>query len=122
MVTRKLQLTSVLISKLNLEISVETALSTWYRNIRINGGYRLSDAGYTALDQCSVESWYVTVEDFRKTIDKKTLLQLDQKIQYPYYLDYKNKKIVFFSSKDALMAGLYGDLKTWLMNCESRKP
>jgi hypothetical protein len=44
------------------------------------------------------------------------LLELDRKMQYPYFIDYKNKRMIMFSSRDAMMATLYGDLATWLKN------
>ena len=31
-----------------------------------------------------------------------------------YFIDYKNQRLIMFSSRDAMMATLYGDLAAWL--------
>jgi hypothetical protein len=120
MSNRKLNLTSTLIQELDLPIDLHQALTTWYKNIRTNGGYRLTDVGYITLNNGEIESWSIDIADIKKIINKKTLLDLDRKIQYPYYLDFKNKKLILFSSKEAVMVSLYGDLQNWLNNLQSR--
>lgn len=120
MSNRKLNFTLTLIHELDLPIDLHQALTKWYKNIRTNGGYRLTDIGYTTLNNGEIESWSVDLNDIKKIINKKTLLDLDRKIQYPYYLDFKNKKLILFSSKEAVMVLLYGDLQNWLNNLQSR--
>jgi hypothetical protein len=46
------------------------------------------------------------------------LLDLDHKLKHPYYLHiYKhNVDLIFFDSKEAMLANLYGDLKKFLDN------
>ncbi len=49
-----------------------------------------------------------------KKINKKTILELDRKLQWPYYIDTKKRQIIFFSSREAMLATLYGDLGSFL--------
>jgi hypothetical protein len=44
-------------------------------------------------------------------------LLLDRKLQAPYYIEIEKKlarRLIMFSSREAMMATLYGDLKTFL--------
>ena len=101
--------------------TLKEALSWWWINIRGEGGYRLSKFGYQSFVIAELESWSVGMDDIRSRMDKRLLLDLDHKLKYPYYIDYKNKQIVFYSSKEAMMAQLYGSITDWLNNYESRK-
>ena len=50
-------------------------------------------------------------------VTKRTILQLDRQLSAPYYISVKkagSPKIVFFSSREAMMASLYGDIRSWL--------
>jgi hypothetical protein len=55
---------------------------------------------------------------FRSRVTKKIILDLDRKMEWPYYLDFnvrkKRRRIVFFGSREAMMAAMYGDLEKWL--------
>jgi hypothetical protein len=101
---------------------LEEALVSWWSNIRAAGGLRLTVHGYHAFRAAELESWAVEMEDIKITINKKLLLELDRKLKYPYFIDYKNKKVIFYSSKEALMAQIFGSIKAWLDNYESRGP
>ena len=56
--------------------------------------------------------------DIPEQIRPKLLVQLDQRLQDPYYLniDRKNPSIKFYGSKEAFLANLYGDLNQFLEN------
>ena len=99
-------------------ININHAINTWYYNIRERGGFRLTAIGYTALKAAAVESWSIPLEI--KDIDKKGLLTMDRNLQWPYFIDLSHRRLVLFSSRDAVMATLYGDVKQWLVNLESR--
>ena len=113
----KNELTQTLVELLpdSLSVTTEKALKTWYYNIRSSGGLRLTDNGYKALQFLEIESWIVPIE-IKKNLNKKGLLTLDRKLTFPYYIDLKNKQIVMFSSKEAMLATLYGDLQKFLDN------
>ena len=104
---------------------IDQAMITWWANIRPEGGLRLTTHGYEILhDILRLESWALDLTDtndsktFRSRITKKVILDLDRKLEWPYYLDFnprkKTKRIVFFGSREAMMATMYGDLGQWL--------
>ena len=105
--------------------SVDQAMITWWANIRRDGGMRLTTHGYRIMhDVLKIESWALDLTDaddpgpFRSRMTKKTILDLDRKLEWPYYLDFnsrkKTRRIVFFGSREAMMATMYGDLELWL--------
>lgn len=96
--------------------AVDQAIMAWFRNIRLTGGLRLTDAGYQALEFLQLEQWTVPIADPRTTLTKSLLLALDRKLQYPYYIDYRKKQLIFFSSREAMLATLYGDIAQFLRN------
>ena len=102
-------------------ITVEEAMVLWYTNIRNNGGFRLTANGHQVMKILSLDSWPVELGDIKITMDKNLLLDLDRKLTYPYFIDYKNKQIVFYSSREAVMATMYGSVKNWLANMPQRK-
>jgi hypothetical protein len=102
-------------------ITFDEAMVLWYTNIRNNGGFRLTQNGYQALKILALESWSVPLNDIKITMDKNLLLSLDRKLTYPYFIDYKKKEIVFYSSKEAVMATMYGNIKNWLDNTPQRR-
>jgi hypothetical protein len=102
-------------------LSVEEAMVLWYTNIRNNGGFRLTQNGLQAMKILGLESWSVPLNDIKITMDKNLLLSLDRKLTWPYFIDYKKKEIVFYSSKEAVMATMYGSIKNWLDNMPQRK-
>ena len=102
-------------------LSIEEALVLWYTNIRNNGGFRLTQNGLLAMKILGLESWSVPLNDIKITMDKNLLLALDRKLTWPYFIDYKKKEIIFYSSKEAVMATMYGSIKNWLDNMPQRK-
>lgn len=102
-------------------ITLEEAMLHWYTNIRNNGGFRLTVFGYQAMKILGLESWSVELTDIKITMDKTMLLDLDRKLTYPYFIDYKNKVIIFYSSKEAMMATMYGSIKNWLDQMPQRR-
>jgi hypothetical protein len=105
--------------------STDQAMVTWWTNIRRDGGMRLTHHGYEIMhDVLKIESWQLDLSEqetngaWRARVDKRMILDLDRKLEWPYYLDFnarkKTRRIVFFGSKEAMMATMYGDLKRWL--------
>ncbi len=93
---------------------VDSAIKSWFQNIRPQGGFRLTRAGYDALVMLNIDCWSLDLE--RHRITKRDLLTLDHHLAYPYYIDSKNKSIVLFSSREAMMATLYGNIAVWLQS------
>ena len=122
MSNRKLSITLGLLEKLpeDRHEPWDQALVTWWANIRPEGGLRLTRHGYEILhDVLQYESWSLDlVNPTNITISKRVVLDLDRKLEWPYYLDFnprkKTRRIVFFGSREAMMATMYGDLARWL--------
>ena len=99
--------------------TLDEALFDWYVNIRDSGGLRLTAEGFRVLSQTlEIQHWNLPVEP--KTITKRVLLDMDRKIAFPFYLNIRGKKIIFFSSREAMMATMYGDIAAWLNGCVPR--
>lgn len=117
MYTTKLEITKVLLESLPQDhgVDLDWALSHWWVNIRANGGLRLTDMGYQCLKNLSVKSYSIDLDPM--TFDRRVVLELDRKMQAPYYIEFSKripKKLIMFSSREAMMATLYGDIVTWL--------
>lgn len=93
---------------------------TWWANIRQDGGLRLTHAGFEMMhDVLRLESWELDLTNRpRPVMTKKLILDMDRKLEWPYYLDFnprkKRNRVVFFSSREAMLATLYGDLESFL--------
>jgi hypothetical protein len=103
----------------------DRAMKTWWANIRPQGGLRLTQHGYHIMHEIlQLESWQMDLSGTdpshpsRNQMTKKIILDLDRKMTWPYYLDFnarkKRRRIVFFGSREAMMAAMYGDLERWL--------
>ena len=122
MPNRKLNITLGLLEQLpeDRREPWEQALVTWWANVRPEGGLRLTKHGYEILhDVLQYESWSLDLNTPTSiTISKRIVLDLDRKLEWPYYLDFsprkKTRRIVFFGSREAMMATMYGDLSRWL--------
>ena len=114
----KSNLTQTLINHLpdDHKVTLEDALLYWYYNIRDSGGLRLTQHGFQAFKILGLESWAIPLDDLKKTISKSILLELDRKMTYPYYIDFKNKKLICYSSKEAMYLNLYPSLSEFLKN------
>ena len=132
MQNRKLSITLGLLEKLPEQDREpwDQALVTWWANIRPEGGLRLTRHGYEILhDRLGLECWCLDLANentfYRARISKRTILDLDRKLEWPYYLDFnprkKTRRIVFFGSREAMMATMYGDLERWLATIQAAK-
>jgi hypothetical protein len=114
------QFTRDLVKKLDVDFGItdKIAMKTWWHNIRPSGGMRLTHAGYLILGRVLDLKQYTF--DINPTIlNNNVLLDLDRKIQTPYYIMAKNAmpyKIVLFGDKEAMLITLYGDLIKFLNN------
>jgi hypothetical protein len=117
----KRQLTRELIALLPEEqrISVDSALPSWWFNLRKTGGLRLTKAGYDVFTKDLDLAHYEYAIDNPMLFNQQTILDLDRKMQMPYYIHAVKgmpKKIIFFSSKEAVMINLYKNLQQFLDN------
>lgn len=116
----KLKLTQAIVNQLptGSEMDVDTAMKTWWYNIRASGGLRLTELGYFTFKKIvDLESYSMDIN--WETFDRTTILKLDRQLQMPYYIEVNKKipkNIIFFGAKEAMLARLYGDLDKFLSN------
>lgn len=117
----KLKLTEELVAQLPeyQRISVDSARVAWWYNIRPLGGLRLTTQGWFALaEDLDLEFYEYRIDDPLK-FNQHTILDLDRKLEMPYYIIYSKgipKSVVFFDSRDAVLVNLYGSLEKFLDN------
>ena len=115
------KLTHDLVGRLDTDLGIteKIAMKTWWHNIRSTGGLRLTHAGYLIFDRVLDLTHYTFDITDPKSMNSDRLLEMDRKIQSPYYIMTKQmipKQIVIFGSSEAVMINLYGDFKRWLDN------
>lgn len=116
----KKKLTETLVQQLDpdLGVTVEWAMSTWWYNLRAGGGLRLTDLGYKAFTQLlNIEHYNYKIDPH--DLDSRLAIAMDRRLQQPYYIVTKKKipvQIIFFGSKEAMMANLYGNIKKFIDN------
>jgi hypothetical protein len=116
----KLKLTTHLAGLLPPELgyTTEVAFAEWWYNPKKTGGMRLTHVAYTLfIDNLCMKGYEMDIQPGELSL--KMLVDLDRKLQEPYYIDVTGKipkKIVFFGSKEAMIAKLYGNIKLFLKN------
>ena len=115
------QLTHNLVQQLDPDLGITDtiAMKTWWHNIRSTGGMRLTHEGYHMLDQVLKLSHYSFDITDPKNMTSDRLLEMDRKIQSPYYIMAKHtvpRKVVLFGSAEAVAVNLYGSFERWLDN------
>lgn len=80
---------------------------------------RLTGLGYVSLvKDLELEHYEYTIDD-PMIFNQHMILDLDRKMQMPYYIHAVKgipKKIVFFGSREAVMINLYRNLQQFLDN------
>lgn len=80
---------------------------------------RLTRQGYEIFSKTlSLEHHEFVIADPLQ-LNQKVILDLDRKMQMPYYIHAVKgvpKSIVFFGNKEAMMVNLYGNLRKFLDN------
>ena len=92
----------------------KSAFFSWWYNTREKGGMRLTSTGFSVMKKLEFEYWNFELPKEHRRKNKRIILGLDRNLQWPYY--YGTKQISFFSSRDAMMANLVGNLEQWLKN------
>jgi hypothetical protein len=116
----KIEITRHLINKLPPgSWTLEEARLAWWYNFRDNGGMRLTRKGYEVfVKDLDIEFYEFTIPENTK-FNQRLVLSLDRKLQMPYYIQrdrHRVNKLIFFSSREAVLANLYGDLEKFLNN------
>jgi hypothetical protein len=113
-------LTRLLLEQLppHLRIEEKQALVVWWHNIRRTGGLRLTLTGFQTLSQVLELDHYRTELGNNYAVTNRLIVRMDRVLQMPYYVDFDRSKktaaVVFFGSKEAMLARLYGDIDRFL--------
>ena len=116
----KVELTRQLVAKLPPDTwTVDQARITWWYNFRDSGGMRLTKSGYDAfVNELDIEYYEFTIPETTR-FNQRMILALDRRLQMPYYIKvekHRVAKLIFFGSREAVLASLYGDLEKFLDN------
>lgn len=92
----------------------EEALSSWWQDIRSDGGLRLSPEGCILFKKLGIASYEFEIPR-NTSVLPNTLLTLGNKLTCPYYIAIgKTPMLVLFGSKEATMYSLYGDINRFI--------
>jgi len=118
MKSKKLDITKTVLKAIAAEelISLDRASLAWWQNFRNNGGFRLTAEGYDIFKN-NFDSYAIKIEN-PHLITSRVLLQLDKKLDYPYYLAKNRKTLYLFGSKEAMTIVMYGDVVMYLKNLQ----
>lgn len=99
------------------ERSFDTVFVQMWRNIREDGGYRLTDQGNEWLRELGMKSYVIPLPNDNSMAQSlhtgSLLLGLDRKLKAPYHL--KNRRLSIFDDSISVQLLLYGgDLKSYL--------
>lgn len=97
--------------------SFDTIYINMWRNIREDGGYRLTEKGFEWLNEMGLKCYTITLStNPHSSPDIKTgniLLSLDRQLKAPYFI--KNNKLSIFDDSICTQLILYGgDIKAYL--------
>ena len=80
---------------------------------------RLTHEGYNAfVNELDLECYEFHIPEKTK-FSQRTVLELDRRLNMPYYIKrdrHRVSKLIFFSSREAVLVNLYGDLEKFLQN------
>lgn len=105
----KIEITKKVLEILNPEYKdadYRAAIKTWWQNPRNkdNGGLRLTDVGYNALNRAGLKDYYVKFES-PIFYSNQLIIWLDNLIDCPFYIT--NKGIYVFGEKMAVQLVLF---------------
>lgn len=111
-----------LINPDHTENDLDTAMATWWQNIRSTGGYGLSYAGSRAFDKAEIG--HTEFEDGPSSHmgNMSRNLSLDRKMLVPYYFysDKKTRKIKVYDDRVALLITLHENIGSYLQTLDLR--
>jgi hypothetical protein len=129
--TIKTRITKAILEQLpECKLSPESALKTFWLDIRNEGGLRLSDNGDKAFTEAEIESFEFPFR-LKKITDKEPIysyqnlmLDLSLKVPCPYFIGRHKPTepyIKIYDSKVAVMISLYGGIYEYLRNSQIKR-
>jgi hypothetical protein len=131
MISLKRRITQAILDQINNDrYDLDSAMKTFWLDIRNEGGLRLSDIGDKVFEQADIEYFEFPFR-LQKITDKEPIysyqnlmLDLSIKMPCPYYITRKKPNEPFiriYDSKIAIMINLYGDIYEYLRNTQIRR-
>ena len=78
-----------------------------------NGGFRLTPEGYEVMcKEMGHPGWSFAVT--REQLNTRMLLDLDQRVECPFFIDHRRGQVFLFGSAESMMVRLQGDLGRWV--------
>lgn len=103
----------------NSGLTAEEVYPLWWKNIREDGGWRLTTLGYQVMSEhLKIEKYFYSFPELY-IVTPHLLLKLDRKLKNPYYVLETKKiptQIIFFGSKEAMLLNLYGNIEKFIDN------
>lgn len=85
-----------------------------WRNIKPDGGYRLTQLGFEVLRELGIKHFNIRIKGDWVN-NGNNILAMDRFLEDPYFIDNRRQQIVVFSEELATQLMLYsGDLKAFL--------
>lgn len=128
----KRRITKAIIEQTGNEYSfdIDTAMRTFWLDIRNEGGLRLTDVGDSFFKRADIETFEFPFR-LKRITDKEPIysyqnlmLDLSLKVPCPYYIGRHKPNepfIKIYDSKIAMMINLYGDIYEYLRNSQLRR-
>lgn len=128
----KRRITKAIIEQTGSENSfdIDTAMRTFWLDIRNEGGLRLTDVGDSFFKRADIESFEFPFR-LQRITDKEPIysyqnlmLDLSLKVPCPYYIGRHKPNepyIKIYDSKIAMMINLYGNIYEYLRNSQLRR-
>lgn len=107
--------TKVFLKELNISINetnVKDYLPLWWKNLRQNGGLRLTDQGLEILEQIGLATYDIPFPKEMPFLTTQVVIFLDNFIDCPYYIT-KNSIIVTTEKKAVELSLFAGDLRKY---------
>jgi hypothetical protein len=89
---------------------------TWFYDVRKKGGWRLTKSGLAAMKMAGIQHWRVDLD--LKKVNQQLILEMNRKIQSPYFISTRPPELWLFSDREAVMAQLYGEIPLWLKSLD----
>lgn len=90
-----------------------------WRNVRPDGGLRVTPYGADILEKIGLKSWPVKIKNTSRS--GHTVLNMDKHLDSPYFFDNRKNQLVVYSEELATQLYLYdGDLHAFLDAFQNR--
>lgn len=96
-------------------LEYDVAIKAWWASFKKDRGFRLTDAGYTAMQLLNLQTYEFAIPP-DLFLKPRQLLNLDRNLSSPYYLLFRQSKskLILFEGKQATSLIMFGNVESWL--------